>query len=199
MTKKRQTPEQIVTLLRQVEVAVANGKGTPQACKEAAITEQTYYRWRKEYGGPEAGPSETAERAREGKLPTETRRGGAVSGETDPAGGGPGKLLSPNRRRQAVTTAQQRHGLSERQACRLFGQWRGTQRYRPTHRDDEGAVDASECRVGEPVWPVWVSTHHGVTPVRRLVGRSRSRRAPLASGGAQGSEAAEAARTTLAQ
>ena len=51
MTKKRQTPEQIVTLLRQVEVAVANGKGTPQACKEAAITEQTYYRWRKEYGG----------------------------------------------------------------------------------------------------------------------------------------------------
>ena len=51
MTKKRHTPEQIVTLLRQVEVAVANGKGTPQACKEAAITEQTYYRWRKEYGG----------------------------------------------------------------------------------------------------------------------------------------------------
>ena len=49
MTKKRHTPEQIVTLLRQVEVAVA--KGTPQACKEAAITEQTYYRWRKEYGG----------------------------------------------------------------------------------------------------------------------------------------------------
>ena len=51
MTKKRHTPEQIVTLVRQVEVAVANGKGTPQACKEAAITEQTYYRWRKEYGG----------------------------------------------------------------------------------------------------------------------------------------------------
>ena len=51
MTKKRHTPEQIVTLLRQVEVAVGHGKATPQACKEAAITEQTYYRWRKEYGG----------------------------------------------------------------------------------------------------------------------------------------------------
>ena len=51
MTKKRHTPERIVTLLRQVEVAVGNGKATPQACKEAAITEQTYYRWRKEYGG----------------------------------------------------------------------------------------------------------------------------------------------------
>ena len=41
----------IVTLLRQVEVEIANGKTTPQACKEAAITVQTYYRWRKEYGG----------------------------------------------------------------------------------------------------------------------------------------------------
>ena len=49
---KKHTPEQIVKLLRQVEVAVANGKTTPGlACKEAGITEQTYYRWRKEYGG----------------------------------------------------------------------------------------------------------------------------------------------------
>ena len=45
------TPEQVVNLLRQIEVAVANGKTTSQACKEAKITEQTYYRWRKEYGG----------------------------------------------------------------------------------------------------------------------------------------------------
>jgi transposase-like protein len=40
-----------VSLLRQVEVAVANGKTTPAACREGGITEQTYYRWRKEYGG----------------------------------------------------------------------------------------------------------------------------------------------------
>jgi putative transposase len=51
MPMKRFKPEQIVTLLRQIEVAVANGKPTPQACKEAEITQQTYYRWRKEYGG----------------------------------------------------------------------------------------------------------------------------------------------------
>jgi putative transposase len=51
MSKERYKPEQIVTILRQVEVAVANGKSTPQACKEAEITVQTYYRWRKEYGG----------------------------------------------------------------------------------------------------------------------------------------------------
>jgi putative transposase len=40
-----------VNLLRQVDVGVANGKTLPQACKEAEIVEQTYYRWRKEYGG----------------------------------------------------------------------------------------------------------------------------------------------------
>jgi putative transposase len=51
MPMKRYKPEQIVTLLRQIEVGIANGKPTPQACKEAEITVQTYYRWRKEYGG----------------------------------------------------------------------------------------------------------------------------------------------------
>ena len=48
---KKHTAEQVVNLLRQIEVGVANGKTTVQACKEASITEQTYYRWRKEYGG----------------------------------------------------------------------------------------------------------------------------------------------------
>ena len=51
MPNKRYKAEQIVTLLRQIEVGIANGKPTPQACKEAEITIQTYYRWRKEYGG----------------------------------------------------------------------------------------------------------------------------------------------------
>ena len=51
MPIRRYKAEQIVTLLRQIEVAIANGKTTPQACKEAEITVQTFYRWRKEYGG----------------------------------------------------------------------------------------------------------------------------------------------------
>ena len=51
MPMRRYKPEQIVNLLRQIEVGIANGKTTPQACKEAEITQQTYYRWRKEYGG----------------------------------------------------------------------------------------------------------------------------------------------------
>ena len=51
MPMKKHKPEQIVALLRQIEVEIANGKSTPQACKETEITVQTYYRWRKEFGG----------------------------------------------------------------------------------------------------------------------------------------------------
>jgi putative transposase len=51
MAKRKYMADEIMTLLRQVEVSVANGKTTPQACRESGITEQTYYWWRKEYGG----------------------------------------------------------------------------------------------------------------------------------------------------
>ena len=51
MRKKTFAPEQIVTKLRQIDVLVSQGKTVPQACKEAAITAMTFYRWRKEYGG----------------------------------------------------------------------------------------------------------------------------------------------------
>ena len=54
-------------MLRQVEVAVANGKTTPQACRESKVTEQTYYRWRKEYGGLKLEQAQRL-KAGEGKL-----------------------------------------------------------------------------------------------------------------------------------
>ena len=44
-------PEQIVMLLRQIDVLTANGKTLAQSCKEAGVGEQYYYRWRKMYGG----------------------------------------------------------------------------------------------------------------------------------------------------
>ena len=43
--------EQVVLKLRQIEVQTAQGKSLAVACKEAEISEQSYYRWRKEYGG----------------------------------------------------------------------------------------------------------------------------------------------------
>lgn len=53
MARKRFTSEQIITHLRQVEILVSEGKTTVEACRQLGITEQTFYRWRKEYGGME--------------------------------------------------------------------------------------------------------------------------------------------------
>jgi transposase-like protein len=51
MARKRHTPEQIIRKLREAEVELANGLTTADVVRKLEITEQTYYRWRKEYGG----------------------------------------------------------------------------------------------------------------------------------------------------
>ena len=51
MARKRHTAEQIILKLREAEVALAQGQGVKAVCKQLEVTEQTYYRWRKEYGG----------------------------------------------------------------------------------------------------------------------------------------------------
>lgn len=51
MARKTFSAEQIVAKLRQVEVLMAQGKTVALACKEAGISDQSYFRWRKEYGG----------------------------------------------------------------------------------------------------------------------------------------------------
>ena len=51
MSNKRHKPEEIVTKLRQVEVLVGQGMARIDAIREIGVVEQTYYRWRKLYGG----------------------------------------------------------------------------------------------------------------------------------------------------
>jgi putative transposase len=51
MPRKGHSPEQVLNKLRQVEVAVAGGKSVGQAVREIGVTDHTYYRWRREYGG----------------------------------------------------------------------------------------------------------------------------------------------------
>ncbi|MDP2661258.1 MAG: IS3 family transposase, partial [Dehalococcoidia bacterium] len=107
---------------------------------EAEIHTQTYYRWRKEYGGMKV---EQAKRLKE--LEKENGRLKRLVAELslekqvlkDVAGG---KLLSPKRRRCAVERAERDYGMSERHSCRLLGQGRGTQRYSPIVRVDEDAL-----------------------------------------------------------
>ena len=50
MARKRYSPEQIIGYLREAEVLLSKGSTVPQICRKIGIAEQTYYRWRKEYG-----------------------------------------------------------------------------------------------------------------------------------------------------
>jgi transposase-like protein len=51
MSRKRFTPEQIIGILREADVKLSQSRSVEQLCRELGITEQTYYRWRREYGG----------------------------------------------------------------------------------------------------------------------------------------------------
>jgi len=51
MPRKRYAPEQIIHKLREAEVELAKGQSTPEVIRKLGISEQTYYRWRQEYGG----------------------------------------------------------------------------------------------------------------------------------------------------
>jgi len=51
MSRKRFSAEEIVNKLRQTDVELARGKTVSVVCKQIGITDQTYFRWRKEYGG----------------------------------------------------------------------------------------------------------------------------------------------------
>ena len=51
MARKRFTPEQIITMLREAEVLLNQSNPVAEVCRKLGISEQTYYRWRKEYGG----------------------------------------------------------------------------------------------------------------------------------------------------
>jgi len=55
LSKKGYTAEQIINKLREAEVLLSQGQTTAAACRQLGITDQTYYRWRKQYGGMKVG------------------------------------------------------------------------------------------------------------------------------------------------
>ena len=54
MKRRRHTPEQVIRMLREAERMLGEGKTIPEAAKELGISEQTYHRWRNQYGGMKA-------------------------------------------------------------------------------------------------------------------------------------------------
>jgi len=51
MSRKRYSSEQIIRILRKADVLIGQGKGVAEMCREVGVSDVTYYKWRKEYGG----------------------------------------------------------------------------------------------------------------------------------------------------
>ena len=62
MKRRRHTPEQVIRKLREAERLIAEGKEVPEVCKALEVSEQTFHRWRNQYGGMKA---DEAKRLRE--------------------------------------------------------------------------------------------------------------------------------------
>ncbi|NKX28502.1 IS3 family transposase [Rhodobacteraceae bacterium R_SAG6] len=137
MATKRPKPEEIVVKLRQVEVLMGQGMPRIDAIRQIGVTEQTYYRWKKKYGG--MGTEQLKELKRLQKENERLRR--AVSdltldklilSEAERA-----EPLSPSRRRACIDHVRSQMKVSERRVCRVLGQHRSTQRRLPQGRADE--------------------------------------------------------------
>ncbi|QUS54077.1 IS3 family transposase [Pseudovibrio brasiliensis] len=142
MRTKRPKPEEIVVKLRQVEVLTGQGVSRIDAIRQIGVTEQTYYRWKKKYGG--MGTEQLKELKRLQKENERLHR--AVSDLTLDklilTQAAKGKLLSPSRRRAYINHIRSEIKVSERRVCRVLGQHRSTQRRIPKGRADEDRLVA---------------------------------------------------------
>ncbi|QUM71481.1 IS3 family transposase [Sphingopyxis granuli] len=140
MPSKKHRPEEIIGKLREAEVVLAQGATTAEACRRIAISEQTYYRWRKEYGGLKTDQARRMkdlekENARLRRAISDLTLDKLILQEA-----APGKLLSPARRRRCIDHIRTMMPVSERRLCRVLGQHRSTQRKAPRGADDEAAL-----------------------------------------------------------
>ena len=165
MSRKRYTPEQIIGKLREAEVALAQGETAAQVCRTLGIAEQTFYRWRREYGGLKVEQAKRLKAPGAREYPAETGGIGSHPGQTDSPGGGKGKLLSPTRRRQCIEHIRKALPVSERRVCGVIGQPRATQRYQATEPDDE---------VGLTTAIIGYATRYGRYGYRRILALLRS-------------------------
>ena len=138
MGKKRFKAEQIIRMLREADVEVAKGQSIAHVCRKLGIPEQTYYKWRKEYGGMKVDQAKRlkeleVENSRLKKLVADLTLDKDILKEAASK-----KLLSPAKRRILIKRIQERFShVSQRRACKILGQSRSTQRYESHVRDDE--------------------------------------------------------------
>ncbi|MGQ3290540.1 IS3 family transposase [Sphingopyxis sp.] len=124
----------------KVLVVLAQGATTAEACRRIAVSEQTYYRWRREYGGLK---TDQARRMKDLEKENQRLRRAISDLTLDKLilqEAAPGKLLSPARRRRCIDHIRTMMPVSERRLCRVLGQHRSTQRKAPRGADDEAAL-----------------------------------------------------------
>ena len=122
MGKNTYQPEQIIAKLREAEVRLSKGQTVVEIVRQMGITEQTYYRWRKVYGGMQVNQALRLKALEKENSQLKKTGSGSVAGQRHPQGGGQGKLLSPAKRRRAVEHVRTVLHVPQRRACRVLGQ-----------------------------------------------------------------------------
>ncbi|MFK7839329.1 MAG: IS3 family transposase [Bdellovibrionales bacterium] len=144
---KRYTAEQIIKILREVEIYTSRGQTVEQAVRACSISEQTYYRWRKEYGGINIDQAKRFKDMEKENLRLRKAVSDLTLDKLILEEALFGKVLSPSARRECVDHVTQKLGVSERRACSVIKQPRSTQRREPIKRDDEDALTKAIIRL----------------------------------------------------
>ncbi|NDH63757.1 MAG: IS3 family transposase [Alphaproteobacteria bacterium] len=163
MARKDYTPEQAIGMLREAEVRLSQGEKIGKICRGLGISEQSYYRWRRLYGGLKVDQARRLkdlerENQRLKKAVSELTLDKQILKEAPR-----GKILSPSRKRACVAHVRSRLPVSERRTCAVVGQPRATQRRRPQARDDEAALTAAIERLATQYG------RYGYRRIRRLL------------------------------
>jgi len=140
MPSKKHRPEEIIGKLREAEVVLAQGATTAEACRRIAVSEQIYYRWRKEYGGLKTDQARRMKDLEKENLRLRRAISDLTLDKLILQEAAPGKLLSRARRRRCIDHIRMMMPVSERRLCRVLGQHRSTQRKAPRGADDEAAL-----------------------------------------------------------
>ncbi len=188
----------IVNVLRQIEVAIANGKTTPAACKKRKPVYGTELlplaqgAWRSE-----GGPGDAAERAGAGDRKDHATGRRAELGQADPSGHCPGKLLSRSVGAPLWACPARAERVSDMRATWSTSRVAALQRL-PTHTAERRRrTDPGHHHAGRPVWPVRLSTHHDQAAQKPATEHGKDRvknLAPWTEGSAK-----QAARAAVAQ
>ena len=154
MSRKRFSPQEIIGKLREAEVLLSRDMTVSAAVCKLASNEQTYIHGKRDYRGSGQNPGQKTKRTEKvnlqlKKLVADLSLDNATQSGTvactlhryatalGSQGGALKKVISPDRRREAVEQVQCVLDVSERRACRVMRQPRGTQRYKKRPLDDE--------------------------------------------------------------